>query len=64
MRFYWGVFLIALLWASVIPFDRAPDESGHYVICEYIYQNGSLPHGGAEEIRIPIWGFLIDLLQS
>ena len=52
-----GCFFLYLMWAVIIPYDHAPDEYMRYDIPEYIFKYGRLPHGGAEEIRNPIWGF-------
>ncbi len=57
----WGLLgmiaTIYLIWMQVIPFDHAPDEYGRYLVPKFIFENGYLPQGGEESIRIPGWGF-------
>ncbi len=49
-------FGLYLYWASILPFDAAPDESMRYQIPQYIYNNWRLPHGGDPAIRNAAWG--------
>ena len=57
----WGILgmavIIYLMWTNVIPFNRAPDEYGRYLVPQFIFENGCLPQGGEESVRIPGWGF-------
>jgi hypothetical protein len=55
--FYFGFFCILLLWSMMLRFNDAPDELGRYSICQYIFNHGTLPHGGNPEIRLKDWGF-------
>jgi len=52
------LFLFVLLvgWAVALPYNHAPDEEIRFAIPRYIYEHGTLPHGGDEQIRNPIWG--------
>lgn len=50
------VFALCLAWATAQPFDSGPDERMKYDVCRYLVEHGSLPHGGEESIRNPIWG--------
>lgn len=50
------VFVISIIWTIYQPYNAAPDEAMKMDICEYIVKNNQLPHGGAEEVRNPIWG--------
>lgn len=55
--FYFALFCIFLIWSMMLRFDDAPDELGRYSICQYIFNHGTLPHGGDMEIRMEAWGF-------
>lgn len=50
------VFMFCFIWSMSQPYDSAPDEYMKYDVCKYIANNGSLPLGGDESIRNPIWG--------
>ena len=50
------IFILCLSWAISQPFDAGPDENMKYDVCKFIVNNGTLPHGGDETIRNPIWG--------
>jgi 4-amino-4-deoxy-L-arabinose transferase-like glycosyltransferase len=50
------IFILYLCWAIVQPFNSAPDEQMRYQIAEFIFKNGTLPHGGDPSIRNEIWG--------
>ncbi|MCQ2493250.1 MAG: hypothetical protein MJ104_01500 [Lachnospiraceae bacterium] len=54
---YLFVFFWYLLWAIVIPFSGAPDEFGRYMVPKFILENGTLPYGWEESVRLPMWGF-------
>lgn len=58
MTCYFGLYLIAGLSLLLKqPFGNPPDEYNRYLIPLYIAENGSLPNGYDEEIRIPGYGF-------
>lgn len=51
-----GIFLF--LWAVIQPFNVSPDEHMRYRICQYLYENHTLPpHGGDPSIRDAAWGY-------
>lgn len=51
-----GIFLF--LWAVIQPFNASPDEPMRYRICQYLYENRTLPpHGGDPSIRDAAWGY-------
>jgi len=50
------IFVFLTAWAIVLPYNGAPDEGMRYDIPYFIYQHGTLPHGGDASIRNPIWG--------
>ena len=50
------VFSICLTWLMTIDYNLAPDERMKMPVCEFLVKNGTLPHGGDESIRDPIWG--------
>ncbi len=51
-----GMFLF--LWAVIQPFNVSPDEPMRYRICQYLYENHTLPpHGGDPSIRDAAWGY-------
>ncbi len=55
---YFGLYL--LIGISMLikqPFGSPPDEYNRYLIPQYIAENGSLPNGFEEEIRIHGYGF-------
>ena len=55
---YFGLYL--LIGISMLikqPFGSPPDEYNRYLIPQYIAENGSLPNGFEEEIRIYGYGF-------
>lgn len=54
--FVFFMFIFFVCWAIVQPFNSAPDEEMRYQICQYIFNNGCLPHGGDPSLRNPIWG--------
>jgi 4-amino-4-deoxy-L-arabinose transferase-like glycosyltransferase len=45
------------MWSVTLPFNTGPDEYMRYQIPQFIYEHGSLPHGGDPTIRNEIWGF-------
>ena len=49
-------FSLFLTWAIIQPYDSAPDECMRYDVVKYLFNHGTLPHGGDPEIRNPIWG--------
>lgn len=49
-------FFVYFVWSFSQPFGEAPDETMKYDICKYIVQNNSLPQGGDETVRNPLWG--------
>lgn len=51
------LFVFYIAWAWIQPLDASPDEHMRYQVAEYIYQHGSLPHGGDPAIRNANWGF-------
>lgn len=55
--FYFSLLCIFFIWCLMLEFDDAPDELGRYSICQYIFNNNKLPHGGDMEIRMEAWGF-------
>ena len=50
------VFFVYLAWACTQRFNFSPDEKMRYQIVQYIYEHGTLPHGGDPEIRNADWG--------
>lgn len=50
-------FIIALSLLFRQPFGNPPDEINRYLIPQYIADNGVLPNGYDESIRIPSYGF-------
>lgn len=55
---YFGLY--AVLGLSLLikqPFGNPPDEFNRYLIPQYIAENGTLPDGYEESIRIPGYGF-------
>ena len=42
--------------AWILPLNGGPDEEMRYLIPQYIYRHGTLPHGGDPEIRNKLWG--------
>lgn len=51
-----GIFLF--MWAVIQPFNASPDEPMRYRICQYLYENRTLPpHGGDPSIRDAAWGY-------
>ena len=51
-----GIFIF--LWAVIQPFNASPDEPMRYRICQYLYENRTLPpHGGDPSIRDAAWGY-------
>jgi len=51
-----AAFLVYFSWSLSQPFNSGPDEFMKYDICKYIVNHNSLPQGGDEEVRNPIWG--------
>ena len=49
-------FSFYFLWSITLPFNTGPDELMRYQIAQFIYEHGSLPHGGDASIRNEIWG--------
>lgn len=56
LLFVFAVFVFYLVWMLVQPFNATSDEHMRFQIADYIFQHGSLPHGGDPAIRDPIWG--------
>ena len=55
---YFGLYIIiALSFLIDQPFGSPPDEYNRYLIPQYIAENGTLPNGYDEAIRIPGYGF-------
>lgn len=52
--FMMGALLFFLAW--ILPLNGGPDEEMRYMIPQYIYRHGTLPHGGDPEIRNKLWG--------
>lgn len=50
------LFLLLIIWAKRQAINSVPDEQMKYDICNYIFENGKLPHGGDPVIRNSIWG--------
>lgn len=50
----WSVF--TYLWLYIQPLNSSPDEEMRYLIPEFIYQYGVLPHGADKAIMNGIWG--------
>ena len=50
------VFALILVWMGVQPLHSSPDELMRYDIVTYLFEHGTLPHGGEEEIRNEVWG--------
>lgn len=49
--------LTSLYFSFTTPFNSAPDEYMRYDLIQYLYNYGTLPHGGDPIIRNPIWGY-------
>lgn len=55
---YFGLYVVLGLSLLIKqPFGNPPDEFNRYLIPQYIAENGSLPDGYEESIRIPGYGF-------
>ena len=55
---YFGLYIAtALSFLIRQPFGSPPDEFNRYLIPQYIAENGALPNGYDEAIRIPGYGF-------
>lgn len=58
----WEILFLGFLfcfyvgWAYLMPQNSCPDEEMRYQVAEYIYRNGTLPHGDDPSIRNAIWG--------
>lgn len=50
------IFILCTTWALTMGYDKAPDEAMKYDICNYLYANKTLPHGGDPAIRNINWG--------
>ena len=50
------VFVLLLVWMGVQPFETSPDEAMRYDVIKFMFNHGTLPHGGEAEIRNEIWG--------
>ena len=58
MACYFGLYIIiAMSFVIDQPFGSPPDEYNRYRIPQYIAENGTLPNGYDEAIRIPGYGF-------
>ncbi len=51
-----SAFVFLMMWMVIQPFSVSPDEQMRYLIPEFIYNNGYLPHGGDMLIRNEQWG--------
>lgn len=51
-----GFFGFMMMWMMNQPFGVSPDEQMRYLIPQFIYEHGNLPHGGDPEIRNADWG--------
>jgi len=49
-------FVFYFLWSITLPYNTGPDEYMRYQIPQFIYEHGTLPHGGDSSIRNEIWG--------
>ena len=49
-------FSVYFTWSCSQKYDAGPDEYMKYDICKFISERGTLPHGGDEAVRNPIWG--------
>ena len=56
VAFIVACFVLYAIWAWVIPFNAAPDESMRYVLVRYISEHHSIPAGTDPAIRDHIWG--------
>lgn len=55
---YFTIYLIVTISMLIKqPFGNPPDEYNRYLIPSYIAENGTLPNGYEESIRIPGYGF-------
>ena len=55
---YFGFYIVLGLSLLIKqPFGNPPDEFNRYLIPQYIAENGTLPNGYEESIRIPGYGF-------
>lgn len=50
------IFSLCFIISIKTDFNTAPDEKMKYDVCEYVYKNLKLPHGGDESIRDQVWG--------
>lgn len=50
------IFSICFNMAINTAYNTAPDETMKYDVCQYIYHNLKLPHGGDESIRNEMYG--------
>lgn len=50
------LFLIYLTWASCLPVSQSPDEFNRLKVPFFIAENGYLPSGFEESIRVEFWG--------
>lgn len=50
-------FFTYLLWLFILPYNSAPDEYMRFDLVTFMCENNTLPTGGEESIRNPIWGF-------
>lgn len=51
---FWMIF--TFLWLYVQPLNVSPDEEMRYLIPQFIYQYGVLPHGADKAILNGLWG--------
>lgn len=55
--FFYGMLLAAMLFFVLLqPFGEPPDETGRYLIVQYICLNGKLPHGADPDILLYGYG--------
>lgn len=50
------IFILCTTNALTMGYNMAPDEAMKYEVCNYLYTNKTLPHGGNPEIRDINWG--------
>lgn len=50
------LFCFYMGWAYVMPYNSCPDEYMRFEVANFIFENGTLPHGADPSIRNPIWG--------
>lgn len=51
-----GMFGFMMMWMMIQPFAASPDEEMRYLVPQFIFRHGTLPHGADPEIRNVDWG--------